>query len=88
VGKDLLLEEIKSTFVALIPMKDVLKSYGYFTPIFLCNDVYKIISKVIVGRLKPIMSLAISSEQFGFLDGIQMHEAISIAQEGFCTILR
>jgi hypothetical protein len=40
VGKDLLLEAIKSTFLALIPNKDV----------------YKIISKMIVGRLEPIMS--------------------------------
>jgi len=37
-------------------------------------------------RLKNILSLNISSEQFGFLEGRQIHEAIGVAQEGLYTM--
>jgi hypothetical protein len=37
-------------------------------------------------RLKPVLSPAISSEQFGFLDGCQIHEAIGIVKQGLHAI--
>ena len=40
------------------------------------------ISKVIARRLKDLLSEHISREQFGFLKGRQIHEAIGVAQEG------
>jgi len=41
---------------------------------------------VIVVRLKPLLSRHISKEQFGFLDGRQIHEAIDVAQETIHSI--
>jgi len=70
-----------STFIALIPKKDVPESFEDFRLISLCNCIYKIIAKVIAIRLFPILSRNISLEQFGFLDGRQIHEAIGVAQE-------
>ena len=60
--------DINSTFVALIPKKYVTEDLEDFCPISLCNFIYKIISKIIANRLKPILSRGISAEQFGFLE--------------------
>eukprot|EP00253_Pinus_taeda_P033560 PITA_33560 len=79
--KGVIYRPFNSTFIALIPKKDDLESFEDFRPISLCNCIYKIISKVIALRIAPILSRNISLEQFGFLDGRQIHEAIGVAQE-------
>jgi hypothetical protein len=75
-------QSLNSTFLALIPKTDNPETLDDFRPISLCNCAYKIISKVIARRVKRILSERISEEQFGFLEGRQIHEAIGIAQEG------
>eukprot|EP00253_Pinus_taeda_P019452 PITA_19452 len=74
-------QPFNSTFLALIPKSDLPGSFADFRPISLCTCVYKIIAKVIASRLKPFLSRNISPEQFGFLDGRQIHEAVGVAQE-------
>jgi hypothetical protein len=69
------------TFLFLIPKKKDPSSFEAFLPISYCNLIYKLIAKIIVTCLKPIFRGFNLDEQFGFLNGRQIHEAVSIAQE-------
>lgn len=71
----------KATFIALIPKSDKPASFNDFRPISLCNCLYKIMAKILVNRLKPILSAHISPEQFTFLQHRHIHEAIGTTQE-------
>jgi hypothetical protein len=72
---------MNSTFIALIPKVNGPATFGDFRPIALCNLCYKIISKIIAKRIRPILSRTLSEEQFGFLKGRQIIDAIGTAQE-------
>jgi delta-aminolevulinic acid dehydratase/porphobilinogen synthase len=43
--------------------------------------VYKIITKIIATGIKTLLSFGISKEQFGFLEGRQITDAIGVVQE-------
>jgi hypothetical protein len=75
-------QSLNSTFIALTPKTDNPETLDEFRPISLCNCAYKIVSKIIARRFKKILSKNISEQQFVFLEGRQIHEAIGIAQEG------
>ena len=77
---------INSTFIALIPKTDSPTSFDDYRPISLCNCLYKIISKIIANRLRPILSKHIAPQQFSFLEDRQIHEAIGSAQEALHSI--
>lgn len=46
---------LNSTFIALIPKKSIVGCVNNFRPISLCNVLYKLVSKVLTNRLKPLM---------------------------------
>ena len=62
-------EEVNETIVSLIPKADRPEEVGQFRPISCCNFIYKIITKVIVGRLKKFMDKLISPNQSAFIAG-------------------
>jgi hypothetical protein len=53
---------LNSTFLALIPKENNPTTFGDYRPISLCNLCYKLISKIISNRIKPIMSRKMSEE--------------------------
>lgn len=72
---------LNSTFLTLIPKAANPTTFVDFRPIALCKLCYKLISKIIANRIKPILSHFLSSEQLGSLKGRQILDAIGTAQE-------
>jgi hypothetical protein len=56
------LTSLNDTFLTLIPKEERVTHPKQFRPIALCNEIYKIIIKIIALRLKPIIPFIISKE--------------------------
>jgi len=52
-----------------------------FLPISLCNVIYKIISKLIATRIKPVLSLIISQERGGFMERRKILDGIIVSHK-------
>ena len=72
---------LNTTHLALIPKEIGASHPGKFKPISLYNVIYKIISKVLANRLKPLLPLLISPEQSGYVEGCQILDGIILAHE-------
>jgi hypothetical protein len=98
LGRDILrlVEEIRlagqmplslnCTFITLIPKKENPDCFDDFKPFSLCNCIYKILFKILARGLKRILSDKISSENFRFLEGRQIHKAIGEAEQSLHNI--
>jgi hypothetical protein len=73
--------EISSTLMALIPKIDSPVTYKDFRPISLCNITYKLITKVLVHRLRPILNNLIGPYQSSFLPGRGTSDNSIVLQE-------
>lgn len=72
---------IKSSFLALIPKEPNPLTFNRFRPISLCNVSYKIITKILANRLKPILPSLISDNQGGFVPQRQIADNVILIQE-------
>jgi hypothetical protein len=72
---------LNSTFLTLIPKENNPSTFGDYRLIALYNLCYKLITKIIANRIKPILSRSLSGEQLGFLKGRQILDAIGMAHE-------
>eukprot|EP00253_Pinus_taeda_P015524 PITA_15524 len=70
-----------STYLALIPKENRPSSFSRFWPISLCNSTYKIISKILAARIKPLLPSLISENQGGFLPNRHITDSILLVQE-------
>ncbi|PKI63801.1 hypothetical protein CRG98_015785 [Punica granatum] len=76
-----ILKEWNNTFICLVPKCQGASTFKDFRPISLCNVCYKVISKIIANRLKPLLERIISPNQTAFIEGRWINENGLLAQE-------
>lgn len=76
-----LLKDLNTTAICLIPKSPQDCTLGDYRPISCCNVVYKIISKILVKRMKPILAGCVSPSQAAFLEGRSLGENMLLASE-------
>jgi hypothetical protein len=69
------------TYITLIPKRQAASNFNQFRPISLCNFYYKIISKILVLRLRPILPKLIDPAQVAFVPDRWIIENVVLAQE-------
>lgn len=69
------------TLIALVPKVDCPKTFKDFRPISLCNTIYKILTKVLVHRIRPILCNLIGPFQSSFLPGRDTTDNAIVLQE-------
>lgn len=79
---------LNSNFLGLIPKVNKPQTFGDYMLISLCKLCYKIITKIIENKLKPLLSRSLSEEQLGFLKGQHIHDAIGMVHECLHSIKR
>ncbi|KAK2441392.1 hypothetical protein QL285_012694 [Trifolium repens] len=72
---------LAETLIALIPKTDCPQNFKEFRPISLCNTVYKLITKIMVNRLRPFLNQIIGPFQSSFLPGRGTTDNAIILQE-------
>lgn len=70
-----------STHLALIPKENRPSNFTRFRPISLCSSSYKIFTKILASRLKPLLPMLISENQGGFMANREISNSILLVQE-------
>lgn len=73
--------DINQTLLTLIPKKTEFSQVNHLRPMALCNVSYKIITKIISHRLRPIFPYVIDNSQSSFIPGRSSIDNILVLQE-------
>ncbi|KAL0401945.1 UNVERIFIED_CONTAM: LINE-1 reverse transcriptase [Sesamum latifolium] len=78
-----LLKQVNSTLISLIPKVNKPMVVAEFRPVSCCNVLYKVITKILVQRMRGILDKLISPSQNAFVPGRSIGDNILLAQELF-----
>ena len=73
--------QLNKTLIALIPKQLGPENIGHFHPISLCNIFYKVVTKILVLRMKHLMPKLVSPSQTTFVVGRRGTDNFIVAQE-------
>ena len=71
-----ILPAFNDTLLTLIPKEEKTLTPKSFLQIALCNVIFKLITKVLANRLKPLLPKLISKEKTGYVKGRQILDNI------------
>jgi hypothetical protein len=74
-------EEINDTAITLIPKVRNPQSIKQYRPISLCTVLYKIATKCVANRMRPVLEYTISQEQSAFVTGRLISDNALVAFE-------
>jgi hypothetical protein len=74
-------DDVNNTAIVLVPKKNDPTELKDFRPISLCNVLFKVVSKCLVNRLRPILEDIISPTQSAFIPGRMITDNALIAFE-------
>jgi hypothetical protein len=75
------LQALNATFLTLIPKENHTTSPSHFRPISLCNVIYKLLTKIIATRLKPILPFIIFRNNLVMWKAGQILDSVILAHE-------
>ena len=74
-------EYLNQTLITLVPKCNNLESFNNYHPISLCNTIYKLVSKILVARIRPLLADLVSPFQTAFVPGRKGVDNAIIVQE-------
>lgn len=72
---------LNQTFISMIPKQSCTETIYHYRPINLCNTIYKISTKIIVSRLRPLLYTIIDPLQSSFQPNRRASDNFIIVQE-------
>ncbi|GLT41441.1 hypothetical protein SLA2020_155070 [Shorea laevis] len=79
-------EQLNETLLCIIPKIDQLERLNLLRPISLCNVVVKIITKIMVNKIRPLLTTIVSPTQSSFLPGRGCNDNILVVQEAMHSL--
>jgi hypothetical protein len=80
-GSAILPKAFTTSFLAIIPKKDHPQALSDYRPICLVSSMYKVLSKILAGRLKKVLDKIILKVQSAFLPNRQILDGVLVVNE-------